>query len=104
MLEEPIDQEGNTEWIQGKKIALKFYGMSSKEAMEKYSGGVLDYKTPEGKLVSVPYKGKVETVVQEIYGGLRSACTYVGARNLIELREKAQFIKIHRTHNTQFGN
>lgn len=86
------------------KKALKFYGMSSKDAMEKYSGGVANYRAPEGKMVSVPYKGKVGTVVQEILGGLRSACTYVGALKLKDLSKCTTFVKVNRTHNTQFGN
>lgn len=104
MWEEPIDQDGGTEWVEGRKIALKFYGMSSKDAMNKYNGGVADYRAPEGKMVRVPYKGYVENVVQEILGGLRSACTYVGATKLKDLSKCTTFVKVNRTHNTQFGN
>jgi len=97
-------KQDDSEWVRKEKIALKFYGMSSKDAMEKYSGGVANYRAPEGKMVSVPYKGKVETVVQEILGGLRSACTYVGALKLKDLSKCTTFVKVNRTHNTHFGN
>lgn len=99
--------DGDWEYVDAsleKKVSLSFYGMSSKDAMEKYSGGVASYRAPEGKMVSVPYKGKAESVVQEILGGLRSACTYVGALKLKDLSKCTTFVKVNRTHNTQFGN
>ena len=54
-------------------------------AMERHSGGVADYRASEGKTVSVPYKGAVRETLREILGGVRSACTYVGAARLKEL-------------------
>jgi len=86
------------------KTALTFYGMSSAHAMDKYNGGVASYRAPEGKLVSVPYKGFVEGVAQEILGGLRSACTYVGALKLKDLSKCTTFVKVNQTHNHVFGS
>ncbi|MEP6701985.1 MAG: GMP reductase, partial [Betaproteobacteria bacterium] len=60
----------------------QFYGMSSRTAMDKYSGGVAQYRASEGKEVLVEYRGPVVDTLQEILGGVRSACTYVGARKL----------------------
>jgi GMP reductase len=54
--------------------------MSSRVAMDKYSGGVAQYRASEGKEVMVEYRGPVVDTLQEILGGVRSACTYVGAR------------------------
>jgi GMP reductase len=50
--------------------------------MGKHSGGVAEYRSSEGKTVEVLYKLKVETTLQDILGGLRSACTYVGHKGL----------------------
>jgi len=86
-----------------KKIGLKFHGMSSKAAMDLYNGGVSDYRAAEGKEVVVPYKGAVKDTIQEILGGLRSACTYVGASKLKDLSKCATFIQVNRTHNQIFG-
>ncbi|WP_411023436.1 IMP dehydrogenase, partial [Salmonella sp. s51228] len=59
-----------------------FYGMSSEEALNKHHTGVPGYATAEGKAVDVPYKGDVNITIKDILGGLRSACTYVGAYKL----------------------
>ena len=63
----------------------QFYGMSSKTAMNKYAGGVANYRASEGKTVTIPYRGPVGATVQDILGSLRSTCTYVGASRLKEL-------------------
>lgn len=77
----------------------KFYGMSSKTAMEKHVGGVAEYRASEGKTVEVPYKGDVETTLQDILGGLRSTCTYVGAQRLKELTKRTTFIRVAEQEN-----
>ena len=72
----------------------RFYGMSSDTAMKKYSGGVAEYRAAEGKEVLVECRGPVAATVQQILGGLRSACTYVGARKLRELTKRTTFIRV----------
>jgi GMP reductase len=81
----------------------RFYGMSSAAAMEKYSGGVAKYRASEGKEVLVPYRGPVENTLQEILGGVRSACTYVGARKLKELSKRTTFVRVTQQINEVFG-
>jgi GMP reductase len=80
----------------------KFYGMSSATAMEKHVGGVADYRASEGKTVEVPYKGDVENTLQDILGGLRSTCTYVGAQRLKELTKRTTFIRVNEQENRVF--
>ena len=82
---------------------MRFHGMSSREAMEEHYGGVASHRAPEGKEVEVPYRGPVENTVQEILGGLRSACTYSGAKSLKDLSKCTTFVRVNRTHNTVFG-
>src|SRR5690606_14187344 len=72
----------------------QFSAMSSATAMDKHVGGVAEYRAREGKTVEVPYKGEVETTVQDILGCLRSTCTDVGAQRLKELTERATFISV----------
>ncbi len=94
---------GNLIEEKGKKFKL-FYGMSSKTAMDKYSGGVANYRASEGKTVKVPYKGAVENTVNDILGGVRSTCTYVGATYLKELSKRTTFIRVQEQHNQIFGD
>ena len=49
---------------------------------------------PEGVEGQVPYKGAVATVLHQLAGGLRAAMGYVGAKDLQELHEKAEFVRI----------
>lgn len=96
MMWQPLDPGYDTE---KRKISLKYYGMSSKNAMDKHNDGVADYRTAEGKCVTVPYKGLASEVVQDIYGGLRSACTYIGANKIKDFGKKTTFIQVNNTHN-----
>lgn len=84
------------------EMKMIHYGMSSKTANEKYNGGLSDYRASEGRTVEVPYKGPVKNTVQDIFGGLRSACSYVGAFNLPELYSHGTLIKVNRTINNIF--
>ncbi len=81
----------------------RFYGMSSRLAMDRYAGGVAKYRAAEGKEVLVPYRGPVSGTVEEILGGVRSACTYVGARRLRELSKRTTFIRVTQQSNEVFG-
>jgi len=81
----------------------QFYGMSSETAMKKHVGGVANYRASEGKTVEIPYRGPVEATVQDILGGLRSTCTYVGASRLKELTKRTTFIRVQEQHNEVFS-
>jgi len=92
--------ESGGEMVDRDGVSYKqFYGMSSTTAMGKYVGGVAEYRASEGKTVEVPYRGKVETTLQDILGGLRSACTYVGAQRLKELTKRTTFIRVAEQEN-----
>jgi len=81
--------------IDGKKF-VEHYGSSSKAAMEKHNGGKAVYKAAEGKKILVPYRGPVKDTIEEILGGLRSACTYVGASKIEEISAKTTFVRVNR--------
>ena len=78
--------------------------MSSTTAMEKHSGCVATYRASEGKTVTVPYRGAVKDTIQQILGGVRSACTYTGARTLKQLPKCTTFVRVNRQLNTVFGD
>lgn len=82
---------------------MRFYGMSSREAMTKYAGGVAGYRASEGKEVLLDCRGPVENTLRDILGGVRSACTYVGARTLKELSKRTTFVRVTQQLNEVFG-
>jgi len=82
---------------------MTFYGMSSEEAQIKYYGEKQSHRASEGKKVQVPFRGPVKNTVEEILGGLRSACTYAGARSLKALPKCTTFVKVNRQLNEVFS-
>jgi GMP reductase len=86
------DEGGGT--VEGNKV--KFYGMSSKEAQ---GNDFKDYRASEGRVVEIPYRGPVDPTIHDILGGLRSACTYVGARTLKQLSKCATFVRVNNQFN-----
>jgi GMP reductase len=81
---------------------VTFYGMSSDTAMNKYSGGVANYRSSEGRTVEVVYRGNVSNTVLDILGGIRSTCTYVGAPSLKQLSKCTTFIRCTQQFNSVF--
>ena len=81
----------------------RFYGMSSETAMDLHNGGVANYRASEGKTVEIPYRGEVSRTLQDILGGLRSACTYVGASELKELSKRTTFVRVTQQLNNSLN-
>ena len=92
-------KEGGASAIGGNQ----FYGMSSETAMDLHNGGVANYRASEGKTVEIPYRGEVSRTLQDILGGLRSACTYVGASELKELSKRATFVRVTQQLNNSLS-
>ena len=80
-------------------VGMQFYGMASKTAMDRHGHPNREYRGEEGKTVTVPYRGVVRDTVVDILSGVRSACTYVGAKRLKDLTKCATFVKVNSTHN-----
>lgn len=92
------ESPGETEIFQGRRFKV-YRGMGSLAAMEE--GGRDRYfqegnkkLVPEGVEGRVPYKGPVSDVIFQLLGGLRAGMGYCGCRNIQELKDKGQFIKI----------
>ena len=84
--------------IGGRKFKV-YRGMGSVAALQKghsdrYGKLGRGKLVPEGVEAAVPYKGKVEEVLYQLVGGMKSGMGYVGARNIAELHKKARFVKI----------
>lgn len=98
-------EQGGVRRKQREQHTVKFYGMSSTAAQEKH-GGTKDYRASEGRIVEIPYRGDVEPIVRDILGGVRSACTYVGAHSLKEISKRTTFVRVNagRQLNTTYEN
>ena len=78
---------------------VEFYGMSSDRAREKHGKRKDGYRGNEGRLISLPYRGPVQHTVEDILGGVRSACTYIGARRLKDMPKCASFVTTNNVIN-----
>ncbi|MBT8435718.1 MAG: GMP reductase, partial [Gammaproteobacteria bacterium] len=83
---------------------VNFYGMSSKAANEKHFGGLKEYRSSEGREIQVPYRGKIENTIQNLLGGVRSTCTYAGAKKLKWLSKCTTFVKTSEQFNSVFAD
>jgi GMP reductase len=103
----PIPKLSGTAYDEDERVIeekqfVQFYGMSSKAANDKHFGGLKEYRSSEGREVLVPYRGAVGHTIQDILGGLRSACTYAGAIRLKHLSKCTTFVKCTQTHNSVY--
>ena len=92
---------GEVELFQGRSYK-SYRGMGSIGAMQKGSSdryfqdnnGNADKLVPEGIEGRVPYKGSVLAVIHQLRGGLRASMGYVGAADITQMRERAEFVQI----------
>ena len=88
--------ESETQVVDGKR---EFYGMSSDRAREVHGQRKDGYKGNEGRLISLPDRGPVAKTLEDIIGGVRSACTYIGARRIKDMAKCASFVTTHNVIN-----
>ncbi|TMU82170.1 IMP dehydrogenase [Bacillus sp. BHET2] len=92
------ESPGETEIFQGRRFKV-YRGMGSVSSMEKgskdrYFQEEAKKFVPEGIEGRIPYKGPLADTLYQLVGGLRSGMGYCGTKDLYELRENAQFIKM----------
>jgi len=99
------DESGGEMWTDdnGNKYKL-FYGMSSAYAQNKHNGGLKNYRSSEGKVKKIPYKGPVDGTIIDLLGGLRSTGTYIGAKRLKDFAKCTTFIRVNRQVNEVYSN
>ena len=94
---------GDISEINGKKYKL-FYGMSSHQAQETYYGKINTYRSSEGRVLKIPYKGDLHKTVQDYLGGLRSTCTYINAKSIKQISKCTTFVQVSQQVNNYFGD
>lgn len=94
------ESPGETEIYQGRSFKV-YRGMGSMGAMAQSYGSADRYfqedqkkLVPEGVEGRVPYKGPLADTVFQLMGGLRSAMGYCGARDVEDLRQNGEFVRI----------
>ena len=92
------ESPGETEIFQGRRFKV-YRGMGSMASMERGSKDRYfqeDAKklVPEGIEGRMPYKGPLADTVHQLVGGVRSGMGYCGTKDLHDLREKAQFVRM----------
>ena len=87
----------------GKQYKM-YYGMSSKLAQDTHFGGMSAYRTSEGREKLIPYVGSLIDVINDINGGIRSCCTYIGSKKIKHMSRQASFYKVNHQVNTLFAN
>ncbi len=78
---------------------VRFYGMSSEAAYEAHGHRKDGYRTTEGRVLELLYRGAVEKQIENVLGGVRSTCTYIGARRIKDMPRCAVFVLVNNTHN-----
>ena len=83
----------------GKKKKL-FYGMSSEKAQEIHYGSMAKYRSSEGRVLKILYKGSLHDTVSDYLGGLRSTCTYINSDCIKHMPRCTTFMQVNQQLNT----
>lgn len=77
----------------------EYFGMSSTKAQKEYFGKIESYRTSEGIVSQIPYTGTVQEILDDIFGGIRSGMTYIGARKIKHIPKQTTFYRVSRQVN-----
>ena len=83
----------------GNKYKL-FYGMSSQYAMNNNYTTQKSYRSSEGRVLKVKYKGPLDKTIENYLGGIRSGCTYTNSKNIENLSSNGKFILVNNQYNS----
>ena len=93
--------DGEWQYELNNKTKFTYYGMSTHHAQELYEDNIKNYRASEGTKITVSYKGSIDKVAQELLGGIRSCCCYIGAGDIKHMSKCSQFCKVNQIHNNQ---
>ena len=89
-------EESEAELVDGNRV---FYGMSSQTALDTHGARKDGYRGTEGKTIVMPDRGPVKHTVEQILGGVRSTCTYIGAIRIKDMPKCAHFVRVNNIIN-----
>ena len=93
---QPIDPGYSTK---KRKVKFTYYGMSTHHSQDLFEDGKKNYRASEGTKITIPYKGTLDKVIQELLGGIRSCCCYIGADSLKHMSKCSQFCRVTQIHS-----
>jgi GMP reductase len=83
------------------KERFTYYGMSTHIAQEKFEDSQKSYRASEGTKITVQYKGSINKISQELLGGIRSCCCYIGADSIKHMSRCGQFCIVNQIHSNK---
>ena len=92
----------NESEIELKNGKREFYGSSSDRAREVHGKSKEGYRGNEGRAVVIPDRGPVKNTIEDLLGGIRSSCTYIGAIRLKDIPKCASFVRCNSQLNTAY--
>ena len=95
---QPIDPGYDTD---KRKNSFTYYGMSTHIAQNNYEKNIKNYRASEGTRIVVKYKGELKQVIQELLGGIRSCCCYIGSDSIKNMPRCAELCVVNTLHNNK---
>jgi GMP reductase len=83
------------------KGRFTYYGMSTHISQEKFEDSQKSYRASEGTKITVQYKGSVDKISQELLGGIRSCCCYIGSDSIKHMSRCGQFCVVNQIHSNK---
>ena len=93
---QPIDSGSNGPV---RKTTFTYYGMSTHHAQDLYEDSIKEYRASEGTKIKVAFKGPIDKVIQELLGGIRSSCCYIGSSSIKNMSKCGQFCRVNHIHS-----
>ena len=81
------------------KGRFTYYGMSTHYSQDTFEDGKKNYRASEGTKITVQYKGTLDKVIQELLGGIRSCCCYIGSNSIKNMPKCGKFGRVNKIHS-----
>ena len=94
----------NESEIELKNGKREFYGSSSDRAREVHGKSKEGYRGNEGRAIVIPDRGPVKNTIEDLLGGIRSSCTYIGAIRLKDIPKCASFVRCNSQLNIAYDS
>ena len=74
-----------------------------KTEIDKKKEAKKGYQKHKGKIEEAGYQGEVEATLTEVLGGVRSTCTYIGAKRIKDMPKCSTFVRVNNQVNQVFN-